>query len=148
MTISVRSAAERRLEIEANAAAMGIDDAYVSLLVDAFYERVRADTVLGPVFDNAIGDAWPVHLSKMKDFWASVAFNAGRYSGKPVPAHKKHASIQRSHFDLWMGLFRQTLEETAPTPAAVDYFMERAERIARSLKMALFIEDYVPTKPG
>lgn len=148
MTIPVRSAADRRLEIEANAAAMGIDDAYVSLLVEAFYERIRADSVLGPVFNDAIGDAWPIHLSKMKDFWASVAFNAGRYSGKPVPAHKKHTTIHRSHFDLWMGLFRQTLEETAPTPAAVDYFMERAERIARSLKMALFTDDYVPKRPS
>lgn len=148
MTIPVRSAAERRLHIEARATAMGIDDAYVSLLVETFYERIRGDETLGPIFDTAIGDAWPMHLSKMKDFWASVAFNAGRYSGKPVPAHKKHKSIKSGHFDLWLRLFRQTLDETAPTPEAADYFMERAERIARSLKMALFIDDYVPKRPA
>ncbi|WP_420434903.1 group III truncated hemoglobin [Hyphobacterium sp.] len=134
----IRSASERRQAIRENAAAMGIDDAYISVLVETFYERVRAHPVLGPVFNDAIGDNWPEHLARMKDFWASVALNAGRYSGKPVPAHKKHASIKPQHFGVWLGLFEQTLTDTAPTPGALSYFMERAHRIAQSLQLALF----------
>jgi hemoglobin len=103
--IVIRSASERRQAIRENAAALGIDDAYISTLVETFYDRVRAHPVLGPVFNDAIRDNWPEHLGRMKDFWASVALNAGRYSGKPVPAHKKHASIQPQHFILWLGLF-------------------------------------------
>lgn len=128
-----------REEIRANAAAMGVDEAYISTLVDTFYARVREDATLGPVFDGAIQENWAPHLAQMKLFWSSVALNSGQYSGKPVPAHRKHAeTIQASHFDLWLTLFRQTLEDTASTPEAVEYFMIRAERIAKSLKLALF----------
>lgn len=134
----LRSAEERRKDIQDTAAALGIDDAYIDLLVETFYERVRADATLGPIFDTAIGDNWVPHLATMKNFWASVALNAGRYSGKPVPAHKKHTAIEKQHFEIWLSLFRATLEDTAPKPATVLYFMERAERIAKSLQLALF----------
>ena len=133
----VRSAEARREDILAHAAALGIDEAYISTLVETFYQRIRAHPLLGPVFEQAIAD-WAPHLARMKDFWASVALNAGVYSGKPVPAHTKHTHIQQWHFNLWLALFRQTLLDTAPTPAAVDYFMERAERIAQSLQLAMF----------
>lgn len=135
---TIASAAERRAEIQAKAAAMGITEEYISLLVDSFYDRIRAEPEIGPVFDKAIGDEWGPHLAKMKDFWASVAFNAGRYNGRPVPAHARHKTIRPHHFSIWLGLFRQTLEDTAPSPAVVTYFMERAERIAQSLQLALF----------
>ena len=133
-----RSAQERRAEIQAHAAALGIDEAYISLLVETFYGRIRAHELIGPIFENAIGDDWDHHLKTMKAFWASVALNAGRYSGKPVLAHKKHASIQPWHFNIWLALFEQTLKDTSPTPGAVNYFMERAERIAQSLQLAMF----------
>lgn len=133
----VRSAEERREEIRAHAAGLGIDETYISTLVETFYARVRAHPLLGPVFESAIAD-WTPHLATMKNFWASVALNAGRYSGKPVPAHAKHRHIQQWHFNLWLAVFRQTLIDTAPTPGAVDYFMERAERIAQSLQLAMF----------
>ena len=134
----IRSAPERREAIRATAAALGIDEAYISTLVETFYARVRADRTLGPVFDAAIGDNWPHHLARMKDFWSSVALNSGRYSGRPVPAHKKHDSIRPAQFDIWLALFEQTLVDTAPTPGAVAWFMERANRIAQSLQLALF----------
>ena len=102
---------------------MGINDAFVDELVETFYGRIREDEVLGPVFNDAIGDNWPEHLSRMKDFWASVAYNAARYSGRPVPAHKKHSSIKEEHFERWLGIFRKTLEDIAPSEQVVDYFM-------------------------
>ncbi len=134
----IRSAEERRAKIQARAAALGIDEAFISTLVDEFYARIRGDARIGPVFENAIGDEWEPHLVKMKDFWASVALNAGRYSGKPVPAHAKHKQIERAHFDIWLDHFHETLRDTAPSPGAARYFAERAERIADSLKLALF----------
>lgn len=128
----------RRKQIQDAAAEMGIDDAYISVLVDTFYQRIRAHPVLGPIFNDVIRDDWDLHLSKMKDFWASVAFNAGRYSGKPVPAHTKLADVTPEDFSLWLALFEETLVETAPSEQAVAYFMERANRIASSLQKAMF----------
>lgn len=134
----LRSAEERRRDIQLNADRMGIDDAYISELVETFYDRVRADATLGPIFNKEIGDNWGPHLARMKDFWASVAMNAGRYNGKPVPAHTKLEGVDATHFQIWLGLFRQTLEDTAPSAEAIPYFMERAERIAKSLQLAMF----------
>jgi len=138
MTIVIRSAEERRQEIQAAAAKMGIDEAYVSELVETFYTCVRAHPVLGPVFEEKIGDSWDPHLQRMKDFWSSVSMNTGRYNGRPVPVHKALTTVQEDHFVIWLTLFEGTLKETAPTPEVIPYFMERALRIAESLKLAMF----------
>ncbi len=142
----VVTAHARRAEIQRRANTIGIDEVYISLLVDEFYRRIRADETLGPIFEEAIGDRWEYHLPRMKSFWASVALNAGTYSGQPVPAHKKLNQVQQSHFQTWLALFRQTLQDTAPTPEAVDYFMERANRIAESLQLAMFGFPGLPVK--
>src|SRR3546814_3398986 len=48
-----------------------ISEALVHDLVFAFYDRIRADATLGPIFDGIIGDRWDEHLAKMFDFWRS-----------------------------------------------------------------------------
>ncbi|MGI9502243.1 MAG: group III truncated hemoglobin [Geminicoccaceae bacterium] len=137
-----RSVADRRAAILAEAKAIGIDEAYIAKLVEAFYAKVRADALIGPVFERAIDtDRWPRHLATMNSFWASVAFNAGSYSGQPVLVHKRLHGLGHRHFERWLKLFGETLIETAPTDHAVVYLMTRAERIAESLKAAI---DYVP----
>lgn len=133
-----RSPEARHRAILAEAERLGIDEDFVSTLVDDFYGRIQADPVLGPVFGRAIGDDWGPHLAKMKDFWASVAMDAGRYDGRPVPAHLKVEGIEQAQFAHWLGLFRSTLEEMTDNPATISYFMIRAERIAQSLQYALF----------
>lgn len=139
-----RTTSERRAEIQANAARMGIDDEYISNLVDTFYERIRADEVLGPIFAGNVGN-WDTHLPKMKDFWSSVALHSSRYSGQPVPAHVKLAEeVTPEHFTLWLALFNKTLEDTAPSKDAIPYFMDRAERIAKSLQLAMFGDPALP----
>ena len=146
MNETLARAHERRLEVRAHAASIGINEAYVSTLVDSFYAAVRKDPVLGAIFDRAIGDRWDDHLPRMKRFWSSVAMNTGTYSGKPVPAHQKLTGIEPAHFTRWLALFRQTLEATAPSPEAADYFMVRAGRIAESLQLAMFGFEGLPVK--
>lgn len=137
MTYQVRSAEERRHAIRENAARLGIDETFISDLVETFYARIRAHPRLGPIFNGEVDD-WREHLDKLKDFWASVAMNAGRYSGKPVPAHTKLDAVTREDFQMWLGLFQSTLEELSETDETVDYFMQRADRIAQSLQLAMF----------
>jgi len=138
MTMRVRSADDRRREIQENATRLGIDEAFISDLVERFYARVRAHPLLGPVFEQEIRDQWPSHLAKLKDFWSSVSMNTGRYSGKPFPAHMKLTGITPAHFNIWLALFRLTLEDLSNNPETVDYFMERANRIARSFQLGIF----------
>tara|TARA_B100001540_G_scaffold262770_1_gene242291 strand:- start:236 stop:676 length:441 start_codon:yes stop_codon:yes gene_type:complete len=146
MTYRVRSADERREEIQANAARLGIDEAFVSQLVDTFYSRVRKHALLGPVFEAEIGDEWDAHLTRMKDFWSSVSMSTGRYSGKPMPAHMKLKGILPAHFNVWLAIFRQTLDDLTTDPETVGYFMERAERIAQSLQFGMFDLPGLPSR--
>jgi hemoglobin len=135
--MSSEHALNARQKIRDEAAAIGIDEAFISRLVDEFYDRVRQHEHLGPVFDAAVDD-WPDHLAKLKRFWASVALNAGTYEGRPMQAHLKLRTIEPAHFGAWLYLFEQTLRDIAPDEAAVEYFMVRANRIGESFKLALF----------
>lgn len=148
MSNPVVAAHERRAEIQRRAHAIGIDEDYISLLVDEFYRRVRLDKALGPIFEAAIGDRWDHHLPRMKSFWTSVTLYTGSYSGQPVPAHRKLTDVDKGHFGIWLALFRQTLEDTAAAPETVAYFMERAERIAESLQLAMFGFPGLSRRPG
>ncbi|MBK8909184.1 MAG: group III truncated hemoglobin [Rhodospirillales bacterium] len=112
----------------------GLDEVMLRNLVHSFYARVRGDTELGPVFAARITD-WGPHLERMVAFWSSVALMTGRYHGRPVPAHTT-LSIQGVHFERWLRLFRATAQEVC-TPAAAAHVVERAERIARALRMAV-----------
>lgn len=128
---------QARRKIREDAAAIGIDEAFISRLVDEFYARVRVHPQLGPVFEGAVDD-WPDHLAKLKQFWQSVALNAGVYTGRPMQAHLKVKAIEPAHFGEWLFLFEQTLRDLASNERAVEYFMVRASRIGESLKLGLF----------
>ncbi|MBI1219999.1 MAG: preprotein translocase subunit TatC [Rhodobacteraceae bacterium] len=118
------------------AARTGIDAAMIRRLVHGFYDRVRADPVLSPIFAAHIPDArWPAHLERMCAFWSSVALMSGGYHGRPMQAHQP-LDVQASDFDRWLELFRATARELTPA-AAADHFIERAERIAASLEAGI-----------
>lgn len=133
--------AARNAEIQARAAqemaAMGVDAAFINRLVDVFYGNIRNHPVLGPIFAQKLDGHWDVHLMKMKSFWSAIAFKTGAYGGKPVQAHQGVSGLTPAHFPLWLALFSETLDVVAPTPEAHSWFMASAERIARSLILAL-----------
>jgi hemoglobin len=114
-----------------------VDRAFIGSLVRDFYGRVRSDARLGPIFAAVIREEWEPHLEKMTDFWCAVILKNGAYSGRPVPAHLKLKQVREDDFDIWLGYFRQTAESRCP-PKVAAVFIDRAERIARSLKLAMF----------
>lgn len=132
-----RQTLARRAALQDEAAGIGIDEAYIALLVDSFYGRVQQDAVLGPIFDRAIDD-WGPHLLRMKAFWSAVMLRTGRYGGQPMRAHMQLKGLEPAHFSRWLALFEQTLSDTAPTPEAAARFMETASRIGQSLQQGVF----------
>jgi hemoglobin len=105
-------------------------------LVDRFYAKVRADGMLGPVFNPAVGD-WPEHLEKLSHFWSSIMLTSGKYHGNPMAAHYKHLSrITPEMFTRWLALWGETTTEVVPHAAPA--LQDKAARIAESLKLALF----------
>jgi hemoglobin len=117
---------------------LGITDAMIRGLVDAFYAKVRADAVLGPIFEAKIHD-WEEHLAKLTDFWSSIVLMSGRYKGRPMPVHAAIPEISDDHFVRWLKLFGDTAGEVFPPQAAL-LFKDRAMRIAESLKAGIAIQ--------
>ncbi len=110
----------------------GLDEAMLARLVHMFYDHIRADPLLGPIFADRITD-WGPHVEKMVEFWSSVALMTGRYHGAPIPKHLP-LPVESAHFERWLDLFRATAQEVCP-PEGAAWVIERAERIAASIHM-------------
>lgn len=110
-------------------------------LVYAFYDRVRDDAMLGPVFDGVLAGRWDEHLPKMCRFWSSLVLGTKTYRGNVQQAHDPVPGVEPQHFSRWLYLFLDTVQARY-APAAAVQFMEPALRIAQSLQLSRFGWDY------
>ena len=117
--------------------AVGVTEEMIEQLVHAFYARVRAEPVLGPIFNGAIDD-WDEHLEKLCDFWSSVLLMTGRFKGRPMAVHVQVPDIQPAHFARWLDLFGYTARQVWPS-AAAELVIEKAQMIGRSLQMGIAV---------
>lgn len=111
---------------------ISLNEESIAELVDRFYDRIRKDTLLGPVFNGAIGDRWPEHLATLTDFWTSVLLAAGRYKGNPMMAHLAIAQMDEQHFSRWIELWRQTTCEVF-NPAISQALVAKASMMGERL---------------
>lgn len=103
----------------------------ITLLVHSFYDRVRVDPLLGPIFAERIAN-WDLHLAKMVDFWSSALRGTARFRGTPMPKHVAIPNLSAQLFRRWLRLFNETTL-TIGNPAMQQRADELAERIAESL---------------
>ena len=82
----------------------------IRILVDTFYGRIRANDLLGPIFNNILQDRWPTHLEKMYRFWQTVLLEEHTYTGSPFVPHAK-LPIDKVHFDTWITIWNNTIDE-------------------------------------
>jgi hemoglobin len=133
--MSVMPVSERRAQIATEIAERtGLEEDMIERVVHIFYNRIRKDTLLGPIFNNRVTN-WEAHLERMCAFWSSVALMSGRYHGQPMEKHLP-LPVDSRHFDHWLRLFRETVLEVCP-PTAAAHLIERAERIAESLELGI-----------
>lgn len=97
----------------------------IVLLVDSFYKKVKADELLAPKFQHL---DWPKHLPIMYNFWSSMLLGEQSYQGNPFQKHPP-LSINASHFERWLKLFTQTVDENFSGSKA-DETKSRAQSIA------------------
>lgn len=86
----------------------------IDLLVAAFYEKVKADELLGPVFTEVARINWEKHLPIMCDFWENAILFTGTYQGNPMDLHThlhKAMPLLQLHFQQWNKLFINTVDE-------------------------------------
>jgi hemoglobin len=118
-----------------------IDD--IKLFVNTFYEKVRTNELIGPVFNAVIGDKWPIHLEKMYTFWQTILFNDRTYFGRPFPPHAK-LPISAEHFETWKELFNETVNQNFEGPVADDA-MWRANQMAQMFQSKI---EYIKSHPN
>jgi hemoglobin len=110
---------------------LDLDD--VKALVNGFYDKVRADDLLGPVFNERIQDRWPQHLDKMYTFWQTTLLGQHTYSGRPFPPHAT-LPVGHQHFERWVKLFTETVDELF-TGEKANEAKWRAGKIAEMFEM-------------
>lgn len=107
----------------------------IKILVDTFYDKVKNDNFLAPIFNERIKDRWPVHLEKMYTFWQTVLLDDHTYFGAPFPPHVS-LPVNEEHFEKWIMLFTQTVNENFSGVIA-DEALWRAEKMAQMFQTKL-----------
>ena len=111
-----------------------ITEQEISVLVDRFYDKVRLDPDIGPIFNAIVGD-WPHHLATLKDFWSTVLLTTGRYKGDPMMTHLQ-LPLDPDHFERWLTLFAETATEVL-SPDHATIVIAKSQRIAQNFKAGI-----------
>ncbi len=115
----------------------------IALLVSTFYDKVKNDDFIGPIFLEIIPkDEWNEHLEKLTDFWETNLFLVRKFKGNPMEAHKDmdthfNHSITQKHFGRWIELWFSTIDELFYGDKATEA-KERARNIASILFLKIF----------
>lgn len=117
----------------------------IVFLVDDFYGKVHKDELLSPIFNSAISDKWPEHLDKMYRFWSSVLLYEKSYRGNPFMPHSV-LPIEKEHFDRWLKLFAETLEDHF-TGKVAEEAKWRSEKMAEMFQFKLEYYKHSEKKP-
>lgn len=111
-----------------------LNESQLAALVDRFYDKVRIDSLLGPVFSPVVDD-WDAHKVLMTSFWATVALRTGHYRGNPLAKHTP-LPIGVGHFQRWLGLWRETAQELLDEESAT-LMIGYAERIGYGMRVGM-----------
>jgi len=116
----------------------------ITILVDNFYNKVRKDDLIGPIFSNRIGaNSWKKHLSKMYSFWNTVLFGQADYRGNPF-SHHINLNLSTEHFDRWISLFEESINNLFEGPKANET-LERAHKMRKMFETKL---NYIHSNPN
>lgn len=85
----------------------------IILLVNSFYDRVRENEIIGPIFNDVAAVNWETHLPKMYSFWSSLILGENSFTGNPMMKHielSKLTSMTETEFSEWLVLFNETVD--------------------------------------
>ena len=114
----------------------------VACLVNLFYDRVRDDALLGPIFDDIAHVDWAAHLPRMYDFWESVLFGRPTFKGTPLITHRalaRQTPLTGTEFERWVALFHTTVDDLFKG-AIADQAKQSAARIAATMEHIITVE--------
>jgi hemoglobin len=83
------------------------NEADVHELVETFYLKVLKDDILAPFFQHL---NFEEHMPKMEFFWRFVLLDESGYTTNVTEKHM-HMRLKEEHFNRWIFLFNETLDE-------------------------------------
>jgi hemoglobin len=110
----------------------------IDLLMSRFYSRATTDPVIGRFFTEVVKLDLEHHLPVIGDFWESTLLGTPAYrkhGRNPLQIHAdidRKSPLKQEHFDRWIELFTETLEDTFSGPRA-EFTLERSRAIARRM---------------
>lgn len=86
----------------------------IKMVIDTFYEKVRADASIGFIFNDIAKVDWEHHMPIMYTFWESTVFGTGTYTRNAMTPHfvlQDKVKFTAAHFERWVFLFVKTVDE-------------------------------------
>lgn len=111
----------------------------IMILVNTFYNHVKQDKLLEPIFNDIARISWNSHLPKMYDFWENIIFHTGAYKGNTLKVHlnlNDLYELNSDHFEHWLLLFKTTVKELFDGPNA-QIAINKAESISTVIRIKL-----------
>jgi hemoglobin len=100
-----------------------------------FYAAVAEDPLLAPYFIDVDMQA---HMPRIADFWSTLLFHSGRYSGNAFRPHLAMPGLTAAHFDRWLATLERTVDAAHAGPVA-ESMKSLGHRIAFSMQLRLGI---------
>ncbi len=82
--------------------------------IKSFYEKVISDETIGIIFTKIFPLNWEHHIPLITDFWETILLDNPVYKKNAMAVHfdiNKIFPLQKKHFDAWLHLFNETLNE-------------------------------------
>jgi hemoglobin len=83
-------------------------------LVRAFYGQALTDPVIGWLFTDVARLDLEAHVPRIASFWETILLGAHSYGGgafAPHAALNARAQLRAGHFERWLWLWQQTVDE-------------------------------------
>jgi hemoglobin len=115
------------------------DEDLHDLLVE-FYATVERDALLAPYFAPI---DMSEHIPRIADFWSTMLFHSGRYSGNAFRPHLEMPGLTAEHFAHWLATLEQVVDASFVGPVADD-MKALGHRVAYSMQLRLGISPFAP----
>lgn len=108
-------------------------------LVRAFYGRALQDPIIGYLFTDVAKLDLEAHVPVLTDFWDTLLLGAKSYDRgafHPHAALHQKAELRVGHFERWLHLWYETVDELFAGPRA-ELAKGHAFRLANAFRMRL-----------
>ncbi len=103
-----------------------------------FYEKVAEDPLLASYFASV---EMAAHMPRIVDFWSTMLFQTGRYSGNAFRPHLEMPGLTSDHFGRWLATLEDTVDEAYAGESA-ERMKALGHRIAYSMQLRLGIAPF------